>query len=322
VIHAGFYYEEHSLKAALCVKSNPLLYELCAKNNVPHKRLGKIVIGNTEKEIEKVQRLFVQGQKNGVPDLALLSKHEVRDKEPLINAEIGLYSPSTGIVDSHVLMKYFETKALTHGVTIGYNCRVTGLSFNSNQYCINVLDADGEEMQLTSEMVINCAGLSCDEIAAMVGIDVAANSYTIHPCKGEYFNVAAKHRNKLSHLVYPAPTPISLGIHAVLKLDGSLKLGPNAFYVTNKEDYTVDPAHREGFFATAKAYLPFLEYNDLSPDMSGIRPKTQGPGDAARDFIIREERDKGLPGLINLIGIESPGLTSAVGIAEMVNEMI
>jgi L-2-hydroxyglutarate oxidase LhgO len=321
VIHGGFYYPSDSLKAVLCVAGNRMMYELCAANGIPHKRIGKIVIANTAAEIEKVHTLFDQGKKNGVPGLELLTGDQVLAKEPNINAEFGLYSPSTGIVDTHVLMKYFETKALSRNVTIGYYCRVQGVHRDENGFMVTVLDADGNTMAICSDIVVNCAGLSSGAVAAMAGIDTDREGYTIHPCKGEYFSVSNRHRGKLSHLVYPAPTPISLGIHTVLKLDGSFKLGPNAFYV-DKMDYDVDPSHQQDFYTTAKSYLPFLEFDDLSPDQSGIRPKTQAEGAAFRDFIIREEKDKGLPGLIDLVGIESPGLTAAPAIAEYVEGIV
>ena len=266
--------------------------------------------------------MLEQGGKNGVPGLELLTKEQVKKLEPSVNAALGLFSPSTGIVDTHLLMKYFETRAQSSGVTIGYNCKVVGLTRIGQEYVVSVLDSDNEEMELRSEIVVNCAGLGSDAIAAMAGIDTAKASYVIHPCKGEYFSVSNRHRGRLSHLVYPAPTAISLGIHAVLKLDGSLKLGPNAFYVGSAADCDVDPSHQKEFFNAALTYLPFLEFDDLSPDMAGIRPKIQAKDDAFHDFIIRDERDRGLPNCINLIGIESPGLTAAPAIAEHVCDIV
>ena len=321
VIHAGFYYPSDSLKAKLCVAGNRMLYELCEKNGIPYKKIGKIVIANTREEAKRVHTLFTQGKENGVPGLEMLTGEQVLAREPNIKAELGLWSPTTGIVDTHVLMKYFETAAMAQSVTIGYNCRVQGVQREGDGYSVAVLDADGEEMEIRSRIVINCAGLSSGAVAAMAGIDTAKEGYTIHPCKGEYFSVSNRHRGRLAHLVYPAPTAISLGIHAVLKLDGSLRLGPNALYV-DKIDYDVDPSHRQDFFNTAKAYLPFLEFDDLSPDQSGIRPKTQAEGVAFRDFIVCEEKAKGLPGFIDLVGIESPGLTAAPAIAEYVAEIV
>jgi L-2-hydroxyglutarate oxidase LhgO len=322
VIHAGFYYPQDSLKARLCVSGNRMLYELCAAHSIPHKKMGKIVVANSGLEIEKLHSLLAQGEKNGVPGCELLTKDLVKTLEPSVEAQLGLLSPSTGIVDTHLLMKYFETRSLVSGVTIGYNCRVTHLARDGGGYVVTLLDADNEEMEIGSEIVINCAGLKSDAVAAMAGIDTENASYTIRPCKGEYFSVSNRHRGRLSRLVYPAPTPISLGIHAVLKLDGSLKLGPNAFYVESSAEYDVDPSHQKEFFEAARTYLPFLAYEDLSPDTSGIRPKTQTKDGAFRDFEIRQEQDRGFPNLINLVGIESPGLTAAPAIAEHVFAMV
>lgn len=324
VIHAGFYYPQKSLKAALCVCGNRMLYELCGRNNIPHKRTGKIVVANSAREMETLYSLLEQGGKNNVPGLELLTKEQITKLEPSVRAGLGLASPSTGIVDTHALMKYFESRSQSLGVTIGYNCRVSGIVRRGCGFAVTVLDADDEEMEIESEIVVNCAGLSSAVVAAMAGIDVSGAGYTIHPCKGEYFSVSNRHRGRLSRLVYPAPTAISLGIHAVLKLDGSLKLGPNAFYVASASatDYDVDPSHRDDFFSAARTYLPFLELTDLRPDMAGIRPKMQTHDGTFRDFVIREERDRGLPNLINLVGIESPGLTAAPAIAEHVAGMV
>lgn len=317
MIHAGFYYPSDSLKAKLCVRGNALMYELCAAHAIPHRRVGKIVVANSDDEVGKVHALLDQGRKNGVPGLTLLSRDEVVRMEPAVRCSQGLFSPSTGIVDTHSLMKHFEAEAESHSVIIAYNCPVRAVAREDGGYRVFFRDADGADAVVRSDILINCAGLGSGDVAAWAGIDVDREGYRIHPCKGEYFSVSNRHRGRLSHLVYPAPSSISLGLHAVLKLDGSLKLGPNAFYV-DALDYGVDPAHQREFFDKARLYLPFLAYDDLSPDMSGIRPKTQAPGVAFRDFIIRDESDKNLPGFINLVGIESPGLTAAPAIAEMV----
>ncbi|MBN2188557.1 MAG: FAD-dependent oxidoreductase, partial [Chitinispirillaceae bacterium] len=182
-------------------------------------------------------------------------------------------------------------------------------------------DTDGSPLIIACETVINCAGLWADKVAAMAGIDTVKAGYTIRYCKGEYFSVSNRHRGKLSRLVYPAPTQVSLGIHGVLGLDGSMRLGPSAVYV-DELNYDVDAGHRREFFESARTLFPFLEESDLSPDQSGIRPKLQEAGGPFRDFVIRDEADKGLPGFINLVGIESPGLTSALSIARYIQKLL
>ncbi len=321
VIHAGIYYPAESLKARLCVEGSILLRELCRDHGIPHAITGKIIVANTCEEKDKLESLFVQGVQNGVQGLRLLTSDEVLGMEPCVNAQAGLWSPSTGIMDSHSVMAFFARSAEDAGVTIAYGCAVTGLQKTGNGFIVEARDTDGETLSISCETLINAAGLGSDAIAAMAGIDVDSAGYRIHPCKGEYFAVADQHRGKLTHLVYPPPTTISLGVHSVLKLDGGFKLGPNAFYV-DAIDYGVNPDHRSAFLESAQKYLPFLTDNDLQPDMAGIRAKLQPSGGPFRDFIIREESDNGLPGLINLIGLESPALTASPAIARHVADMI
>jgi L-2-hydroxyglutarate oxidase LhgO len=170
-------------------------------------------------------------------------------------------------------------------------------------------------------VVVNAAGLGAESVARMAGIDTAGAGYSIYPCKGEYFRIWGRKGKSLKHLVYPPPTEISLGIHTVLDLQGGLKLGPNAFYVDDLE-YAVDESHRHEFYLGAREYLPFVEEEDLAPDMAGIRPKLYREGEPVRDFVICHEAERGLPGLVNLVGIESPGLTAAVAIAKVVARML
>jgi len=321
VIHAGMYYPEGSLKAKFCVKGNRQLYELCGKRGIPYKKPGKIIVGQNDEETHKINDLYEQGMKNGVSNLQLLEREAVLEREPNITGATGLLSPETGIIDTHSLMKYFEQSAESRGTIFAYSCEVVRVRKATEGYITDVRDADGEMMQVRSDIVINAAGLAADRIAASVGIDVEAAGYGIHPCKGEYFSVSNRHRRKLNGLVYPVPTAIHLGIHVVLDLEGCLKLGPSAFYV-DTIDYDVEPSHRQEFFKSARTYLPFIEYQDLAPDMAGIRAKLQRPEDDFRDFVIAEESDKGFPGLINLIGMESPALTACMAIADEVAAII
>ena len=316
VIHSGLYYPENLLKTTLCLEGNPRLYELCGKKGIPFRKIGKVVVATTAQECESIHRVFKQAALNGVPGVKMLDESGIKDLEPQVSGRIGLCSPESGILDVHQLMKYLEQVSLSQGVTIAYNCEVIDLEKTNGYYTAAIRDADGQPLELEASVVINSAGLFADRIAAMAGIDIDAEGYRIHPCKGEYFSISRRHKGVLKHLVYPAPTPMDLGTHATPGLDGGLKLGPSAFSV-DALNYDVDPAHAQLFFDEARKFLPFLEYDDLSPDMSGIRPKLYREGEAFRDFIIREESDRGLPGLINLVGIESPGLTACLTIARM-----
>lgn len=321
VIHAGLYYPKDSLKARLCVEGNRMLYTLCEQKGIPFQKTGKIVVAGNDDEAEKVDKLYEQGIENGAEGLRLLKKREINQMEPLANCIAGLYSPETGIFDSHSLMKYLEQTSKSNGVILAYNCEVKGICRDNGSFIFDICDADGELIQLRSYFLINAAGLFSDRIAEMAGIDIDAVDYRLQPCKGEYFSVSNRHKGKLKCLIYPKPTSISLGIHTIFSLSGSIKLGPNAFYV-DTFDYDVEPSHQEEFYFGIRRYLPFIEYNDLSPDMAGIRAKLQVGGGEFRDFVIAEESKKGIPGLINLIGIESPGLTACLAIAEKVAEIM
>jgi len=321
VIHAGLYYSENFLKTQLCVRGNPMLYELCENSGIPHRKTGKVVVATEPDEVEKIHDVFDQGNKNGVPGLRLVTKGEVEELEPHVTGLMGLFSPESGIIDVHQLMKHLEQAGIAQGVTVAYNCNVKGLHRDGDGYTIEVEGADGEQLELASTVVINSAGLAADQIASLAGIDVDKAGYKIHLCKGEYFKVSNRHRGNLEHLVYPAPTPVSLGAHADIALDGSFKMGPNALYV-DSIDYDVDALHQQEFFERTHKFLPFVEFDDLSPDMSGIRPKLYGKGEQIRDFIIKDERDRGLPGLVDLIGIESPGLTACLTLAQHVENIV
>ncbi len=321
VIHAGIYYPKTSLKTQLCIEGNRLLYDLCEEKGLPYNRLGKIIIANSEDESGQIHELLKCGESNGVKGLKLISSSEIKKLEPHVKGVSGLYSPDTGILDSHSLMHYYEQESIRNGVTVAYNCEVIGIEKSKDGYVIEILDADGENFKILTEILINSSGLNSDKIASLLGIDIDLVGYRLHPCKGEYFSISNRHKGKVKHLIYPVPTKLSLGLHAVVELDGRLKLGPNAFYV-DEINYDINLEHSIDFFKSAARYFDFLEETDLQADQAGIRPKLQKPGEAFRDFIIKEESDLGFPGFINLIGIESPGLTAAPAIARLVFEMI
>ncbi|MDD3627000.1 MAG: NAD(P)/FAD-dependent oxidoreductase [bacterium] len=321
VIHAGLYYPSESLKAKLCVEGNRKLYQLCNENNIPYKKSGKIIVAESNEEEEKIKQVLKQGTENGARGLRLISKSELQSLEPNIIGEMGLLSEETGIVDTHKLMSFYEHFITEKNSIISYNSTLTGVTKSQSGYILNISEPDGVSFELETSILINCAGLDCDKVASMIGLDIEKLGYTLSPCKGEYFRVSGRHRGKVSHLIYPVPTKISLGLHLVVELDGGLKLGPNAFYV-DELNYNVDEGHVEQFFESGIRYLNFLKREDLSPDQSGIRPKLQKPGEVFRDFIIKDERDNGYQGLVNLIGIESPGLTAAPAIADYVFKLL
>ena len=317
VIHAGIYYPEDSFKAKLCVEGKNLLYKLCDKYNIAYKKSGKIIVAADENEINWLKELYEQGKKNGVKDLTLLSRTELKKLEPNIEARAGLLSPSSGIFDSHSLLKFLYSQAREKGAEFVFNTEVIGVGKAGTKYEIQIKDRDGISAFVT-HVVVNCAGLKSDQIAQLTGIDIVKSGYKLHYCKGEYFSLDSKYKNLISRLIYPAPEQAGHGIHWRQALDGRVLLGPSARYV-EEIDYTVDKTHKQAFYDSVKKFLPLVELEDLEPESAGIRPKLQGPGENFRDFVITHEEEAGFPGLINLIGIESPGLTASLAIAKYVS---
>ena len=319
VIHSGIYYPKDSLKAKLCVEGNKLLYALCEAKNIPHQRTTKIIVASDSQEAGELESLYMKGKDNGAAGLKLVTKKELQGLEPNINGVAALYSPFTGIIDSHSLMKYLADSAKSNGVELSYGSAVKAIKKRKQGY--EIIIGDDGDFSFNSSLVINCAGLESDNIAKMVGI----NDYELKLCKGDYFSVAGAKKKMINRLVYPIPhaNTVGLGVHATLNLQGEVRLGPDATYIERtNQNYDVDPNKAKEFYQAAKKLLPFIELTDLAPDTCGIRPKLQGPGDPVKDFIIRHEKDKGYPGFINLVGIESPGLTASLAIAKMIKDLV
>ncbi len=322
VIHAGVYYPKGSLKARLCVEGNILLYQICKENSIPHNPIGKLIVAVNEEQIKDLEELLEKGRESGARDLRIISSKEVQEIEPHVTAKAAIISPSSGIVDSHRLMKYFETVAKNNNATIGYGCEVKLIEKVPGGYQVGMQDTDGEMLTLFTRILINSAGLESGNIAALAGIDIDRANYRIHYCKGEYFQVRGGKHKFARRLIYLSPPqPGSVGIHTVPDLQGMMKLGPYDYYV-DKIDYNVDETHKELFYESVRPFLPFIELHDLTPDMIGIHPKIQKHGEPMKDFIIVHEEERKLPGLINLIGIESPGLTSSPAIGRYVEAMV
>lgn len=318
VIHAGIYYPPGFLKAHFCREGNRLLYELCRKRDIPHKMLGKLVVATNDEENNELHKIKDHAEHNGVNNLSFLSQSQIRALEPEVRATAALLSPSTGIIDSHSLMRSFYVNTQSNGTVIAFRSEVTSIHFDNDKY---ELEISNGEYRFQTRVLINSAGLHSDRIAALAGIDIEREGYRLKYCKGNYFS--ASPAPKLKHLIYPVPTNNyeGLGIHATLDLSGRVRFGPDTEHVDNLE-YTVDEEKKEAFYKSIRRYLPGIKLESLNPEMSGIRPKLQGPGEPYRDFVIKEERDLGYPGLINLIGIESPGLTACIPIARHVSSLV
>jgi L-2-hydroxyglutarate oxidase LhgO len=320
VIHAGVYYPENSFKAKLCVEGKSLLYKLCDRHNIAYKKTGKIIVAADQNEISWLEKLYEQGRKNGVDDLVLLSRAELKKIEPNIEAIAGLLSPSSGIFDSHNLLKFLYSQARGKGARFVFGTEVVEIERMGEKYRVEIRDREGISA-LISRVVINAAGLNSDRIAQLAGIDIAKAGYRLHYCKGEYFSLSSKYRNVVNRLIYPVPEQAGHGIHWRQGLDGRVLLGPSAHYV-EAIDYALDETQKQYFYNSTKRFLTFIELEDLAPESAGIRPKLQGPGEDFRDFVITHEEKAGFRGLINLIGIESPGLTASPAIARYVSRMV
>jgi L-2-hydroxyglutarate oxidase LhgO len=321
VIHAGIYYPAGSLKARLCVQGREMLYRRLASTRIPHRRCGKLLVATDQEEAGQLEAILSKAEANRVDDLERISSARARAMEPQVKAVAALFSPSTGIIDSHRLMRHLLSQARRNGSEVVYRTSVERIAPRSaGGFDLVVRYPDGQTDRFHSRRVVNCAGLGADRLAASAGIDIDAHGYRQHFWKGEYFGCQAP-QGFIRRLIYPVPLPhsVGLGIHATIDLVGRIKFGPNATYLPGGDlDYGVDPGQRDSFYRAAVRYLPALRPDWLQPEMAGIRPKLQKPGDGVRDFVISEERDKGLAGLVNCIGIESPGLTSCLAIAEYV----
>lgn len=306
VVHSGIYYPKDSLKSKLCSSGNEQLYKFCLKHNVPHKMCGKLIVSHSKEDSEKLHKLYDNGLLNDVP-LIWIDKSELTEMEPsLKECHSAIFSPTTGIIDSHALMKKLEYLALQSGAMIAYGNAVITISVITDGFSVEV----ERGFKVTTDILINCAGLWSDKVSKMV----SANDYEIKYCKGEYFKTNSI--KNMNHLVYTIPQEHSLGIHTRMNLSGEISFGPNAYFV-NEIEYSVREENKIDFLKEMSRLLnkEFTEI-DLSPDYAGIRPKINNK----TDFII--EKDKTHPNVINLIGIESPGLTCCLSIAEYVEDLL
>jgi L-2-hydroxyglutarate oxidase LhgO len=321
VIHAGLYYPAGSLKARLCVAGNRRIYELCAAHDLPHLRCGKLITAVEDGELAALDGLLALGRGNGV-ELRMLGPGEALELEPNIRSLAALWSPSTGVVSAHGLMDLFLHQALAAGAILQPHSELVGLERRGSDYRLTVR-CGGTLESFSSERVVNAAGLEADTVAALAGIDLVAAGYRQHYCKGSYFSVSGPRARLVGRLVYPVPGQVSLGVHALVDFAGRLRFGPDAEYLPDRRaDYRVEEWKRDAFAAAVRRIVPAIQDQDLLPDLAGIRPKLQGPGDPFRDFVIAEESARGLPGLVNLVGIDSPGLTSAPAIADQVAALV
>lgn len=317
VIHAGLYYPQASLKARFCVEGRRMLYDFCESHGVAHRRCGKLIVATTASEIDILEELKAKGARNGCDDLDIISGSEAIRLEPSLSCVAALLSPSTGIIDSHGYMLALRGDAEEAGAAIAFMSPFESAQATAAGFEVSVGGA--EPMTLTCRMLINAAGLQASETGA--GIDALSADFVpvTRYAKGNYFMLSG--RPPFSHLIYPAPHTHGLGVHLTLDLGGQARFGPDVEWV-DKIAYEVDPRRADGFAEAIRRYWPGLPDDALTPGYSGIRPKIGDPGDPAADFRIDGPERHGVSGLINLFGIESPGLTSSLAIAAEISRRL
>ena len=317
VIHAGLYYPTGSLKAQLCVAGRDQLYAYCAERGVAHARCGKLVVATQAAQAGALKQIRARAAANGVDDLRVLNAHEGRFIEPELDAHAALLSPSTGIVDSHGLMLALLGDAENHGAMLALGSPVLGGAADGDGVVLHV--GGEQEMELRARWVVNAAGLDAVALGHRIAGPAKADLPQAWFARGVYFTLTG--RPPFSRLIYPIPEPGGLGVHLTLDLGGQAKFGPDVEWI-DAPDYHVDPARAERFYTAIRAWWPQLEDGRLEPGYAGVRPKSVGPGEPDADFRIDGPAQHGAPGLINLFGIESPGLTAALAIGQRVAGMI
>lgn len=320
VIHAGLYYPTGSLKARLCIEGRRRLPAFCERHGVAFRQCGKLIVATSHEQEARLLALKQQGEDNGVEDLRLLAPTETQTLEPALRCTAALLSPSTGIIDSHALMLALLADAESAGATLALNCAVQRATVETDGIVLEVADiGTGAQTRLQARTVINAAGLSAPAVAR--GIDGLPAEFIPEAryAKGSYYALQGK--PPFSRLIYPLPEPGGLGVHLTLDLAGQARFGPDVEWI-GAPDYRVDPVRADAFYAEVRRYWPGLKDGALAPAYAGVRPKISGPGEVAADFLVQGPGTHGVPGLINLFGIESPGLTAALSIADLALERL
>ena len=309
VIHAGLYYPTNSLRARHCVRSRRMLYDYCATRGVPHRKTGKIVVASNDSELKRLDEIYQQAQINGCENLALIDAAAVKKLEPEVFCVGAMNSPETGIIDSHSYMLALRGEIEDHGGMIALNTRIERLVKRPAGWEVHF----GAGETIVVDAVVNAAGLGAQKLGRATEGYPQERVPKLALAKGNYFSYAG--RPVFKRLVYPTPVPGGLGTHVVLDLGGRMRFGPDVEWI-EQENYDVDPGRSAAFYGSIRKYWPALPDNSLIPDYAGIRPKLSGKGEPQLDFIIDAPRDHGVPRLVMLFGIESPGLTSSLSIGE------
>lgn len=317
VIHAGMYYPSGSVRARHCVRGGRLLYAYCASHNIPHARCGKLIVATSEAEVGKIEAIHRQGLANGVEGLDLLDREQAVALEPALACHVALLSNATGIVDVHAYLLALQGDLADAGGAVALKTPVERLARAGSGWTAQF--GGNEPGELAVDAVVNAASLGAVALARVTEDYPAERVPRLVLAKGNYFGYGG--RSPFKHLIYPAPVEGGLGIHLTLDLGGRLRFGPDVQWV-DEVDFSVDPGRAAAFGTAVRRYWPDLKDDDLVPDFAGLRPKLTGPGEPAADFVIEGPAAHGLAGLVNLFGIESPGLTSSLSIADEVADQL
>lgn len=321
VIHAGIYYGANSLKARLCVEGKQQLYQYCAERNIPHQKVGKLIVATGVEEEAQLEEIAARARANGVVDLVRVSMEQISELEPEVSGRAGLLSPSTGIVSAHDLMNSLVGDITNFGGQIAVHAEVEHVTRGTSGFEVTC-SIEGECYQIGSSRLINAAGLSAQQVARCSEfLPSALNIPKLHLCRGVYFSYSGK--SPFGRLIYPVPekNSVGLGIHATLDLGSQVKFGPDTEYI-QEEEYRVPSIIPDTYVAAIRRYYPGLDVSRMSPGYAGIRPKLSADGEAARDFCIEGPEQHGIGGCVQLFGIESPGLTASLAIGQYVRDQI
>jgi L-2-hydroxyglutarate oxidase LhgO len=308
VIHAGIYYPKGSLKARACVQGRRLLYDYCASHGVPHRRCGKLIVATSDSQVGELRSIHRKAHANGATDVVEISAAEAMRMEPALLCVAALHSPSTGIVDSHALMLAYLGDAEAAGAMLALRSPLEKAVFTGRDF-----ELQAGETRIKTAMLVNSAGLRAPSIARLIEGFPAGRIPPELYAKGNYYALAG--RPPFSRLVYPVPEPGGLGVHVTLDMGGQARFGPDVEWV-ERISYEVDPRRADRFYAAIRRYWPGLPDGALAPGYAGIRPKISPPGEPAADFVVQGPGEHGMPGLVNLFGIESPGLTASLALAD------
>ena len=319
VVHAGIYYPSDSLKTKLCIEGKNRLYAWCEKHHVPHAHTGKLIVATSAYDEERLRKIARHANEVGAGDLRLMSGAEAKEAEPELRCELALHSPTSGVVDVHELIASLVREIHeADGATV-YQTSLQSVERAADTWIVRTTDTMGRETELSTRRIVNAAGLSAIDVARATGLPEAEIPWRLYPCKGSYFALGSGAPKTRNSLIYPLPEGGGLGVHITADISGARRAGPDAEFI-DTIDYTVDESRAESFARAVARYLPGIRTEHLTPDYSGIRPKLVGPEGGFADFVLAQPRSQ--PGVVHLIGIESPGLTASLAIGARVSEMI